>query len=480
MSEIPGFFEELEKKLASAGCGTPTDVLSYSHLVRIESWLEGGFADGVWVEREAAGEIWSDAIQTALDTNDSVTIPALPHPIYIDKPIVLHTGNSLAVHPRTEIRLRPGTNTCMLRNERLRAGQDAALPPDAPRDEGIRMSGGIWNAMNNGKPGGNGNASGGPDGAGSFIGAHGTFLFNSVRNLKIEGVTIIECMSHAVQLCNVSEFAVLDVSLPSVHRDGIHINAPADLGIVRGIRGRTGDDIVALNAWEWKNYAMAFGSISRILVEDVTTEPGYVWSEMRLLAGKKLFDGGGSLDCDIRNCFFRRLKGLHTVKIYSQPNLELGRELDYSGSVGYLEDIHFSDMEVDYLRPESYYCKKDAVFEVCADIQGLTIENINVNFPLGDEAYGNWKLIAVGPLSATCKPGSDDPSRWTEIFEPDAVCTVRGLTIADVCHKEREGTDEYAPCDDPKLLMLERRQTINEDYPHTTPRGGCGYGKIVK
>ncbi len=56
-------------------------------------------------------------------------------------------------------------------------------------------------------------------------------------------------------------------------RDGVHCAGPASFGIIRGIRGRTGDDPVSLLSWDWRQCSASFGPIHHILVEDVSGAP---------------------------------------------------------------------------------------------------------------------------------------------------------------------------------------------------------------
>lgn len=456
------------------------NILSYREFVRKGNWVEGkANTDGLWIEEEVSGEIWSDAIQNALDQNTLVYIPSSFVPVYIDKPIILNSGNCLKLEKETEIRLKPRTNTCMIRNSNMICVPDDSVNPSFKRDKDILVEGGIWNAMNNGMAGGNGNVCGNSDVEKKIYGAHGNFLFNNVQNLTVRNAIIKECTSFAIHVSACSEFLIENIHFPRIYRDGVHVNGPAENGIIRNISGKSGDDIIAVNAWDWLNCTMTFGPIRNILVEDIASEPGYLWSEIRILAGTKLFENGNRFDCDIRNCTFKRLKGIHTVKMYSQPNHEVGIDKDYSPTVGYLEDFHFEDLETDYIKPDNYYCKKGGVFEVCSDVQDLEIKNVKVNFPLTEEKYGDLKLVAVGPLSGTWKYDKLDTSKWVEIFEPDSVCTVSGLKISDVYHKTEFDQEYYTPCNDASKLVVIRKQQVNPNYPNTIPRGGTGYGVIM-
>ena len=77
-------------------------------------------------------------------------------------------------------------------------------------------------------------------------------------------------------------------------------------------------------------------------------------------------------------------------------------------------------------------------------------------------------LVQIGPLSETCRHGSTDPAKWVEIYSPDKDCSVRNLSI--------DGVTTASP---PDLWVKISEQKPNPDYPHTTPRGGNGKGRLI-
>ena len=52
------------------------------------------------------------------------------------------------------------------------------------------------------------------------------------------------------------------------------------------------------------------------------------------LPGVKRFDDGTELDCPLENITLRRITDIRQFKIYDQPNLEMGRDKDFSNGVG--------------------------------------------------------------------------------------------------------------------------------------------------
>jgi hypothetical protein len=438
-------------------------VEAFRHLVREESWTET-WPDtaGKPQSRAVTDEVWTAAMQAALDAQGALHIPARERPYYLDGPIVLKSGQRLTADPQAEIRLKPSCNTCMVRNERVARLNDKPAPADLPLDTEIHIEGGIWTTLAN-TVSSNGNELGRSSKQNPVFGTHGVILLQNVRRVSVKNVTVRQSRPFAVHLVNAHEFTVENVTLDRTRRDGVHVNGPASDGLIRGVRGDSHDDNVALNAWEWKNYAPCYGPIERIVIEDVTGSPEGVpaANSIRLLPGVKRFEDGTTLDCPLRNITLRRITDIREFKLYAQPNLELGRDNDFSLGVGTLKNVRFEGLT--FNRP--------GVIELHADTDGFTIENVTLNSPLAPD----WHLLAIGPKSQTYKhAGSADPARWTEIFSPDLDCTVRNVTITDV--RTRDSLTDL-PIDRVVRVIEQKR---NPDYPKTTPRGGIGKGIWIR
>jgi hypothetical protein len=266
-----------------------------------------------------------------------------------------------------------------------------------------------------------------------------------------------------VHLANAHEFTVENITLEEHYRDGVHVNGPASDGIIRGVRGDPHDDNVALNAWEWSNYAPSYGPIERIVIEYVTGAPEGVpaANSIRILPGVKRFSDGSKLDCPISDITLRRITDIREFKLYDQPNLELGRANDFSHGIGTLKDIRF----------ESLTFHRPGKIEVHANTDSLVIENVSLQHPLTPD----WHLLALGPKSMTYKGATGtDPARWTEIFSPDLDCTVRNVSITGV-----RLLDSQSDLPIEKVVRV-IEQKLNPDYPKTTPKGGTGKGIWIR
>ncbi len=429
-----------------------------------ETWTEKWpDAAGNLETRSVTAEVWTTAFQAELDKNGSLHIPARDRPYYLDGPLILKSGHKLTADPKVEVRLKPGSNTCMVRNEHITGFPDQPVPADTQPDSDIAIEGGIWTTLSVSRRESNGNQRGASSAKKPVFGTHGVFLLQNVRRVTVRNITVRQSRCFGVHLANAREFTIENITLEDQGRDGVHVNGPASDGVIRGVRGDSHDDNVALNAWEWKNYAPSYGPIQRITIEDVSGSPDGVSAanSIRLLPGVKRFSDGTTLDCPISDITLRRISDIREFKLYDQPNLELGRANDFSHGIGTLKDIRFEQLT--FHRPGK--------IEVHANTDGLVIENVDLLHPLTPD----WHLLALGPKSMTYRgaPGTD-PARWTEIFSPDLDCTVRNVTITRVRARASQ-TD----------LPIERvvrviEQKFNPDYPKTTPQGGTGKGIWIR
>lgn len=447
-------------------------VTNYAHLVQRESWQQAWNPDAraVGPAKTVSGAVWSDAIECCLRENGSAHIPKTAEPLYIDRPIVLPSGSRLIVHPQTEIRLRIGAaGTCMVRNANIVFAQTRPVSLCAGADTGIVIEGGIWSdQMNEGRGRG-----GAYDQAGSMPGSRGMFLLHNVSGITVRNVRFRDCSSFAVQIGNAEDFVVENIVFDET-ADGIHVEGPSARGIIRHIAGKTNDDAVALNAWDWDDSSLTFGPITDMLVEDVEIRPGYTWSELRLLPGTKVYPGGERVDCDIRRCVFRNIRGVHTFKMYDQPNISKPEE-DFADPIGKMSDLFFSDIVVDGIRKTDYYDKSsDGVFDICADVEGLSIRNVRFNYIPGEDEMAPF-LVSVGPKALTWARGNG----WYEVFNPNANPVLKRLRIDGVSLPNPDIPGTCVACDAVDKLVHERCLSLNADFPRSMPRGGVGRGQIA-
>ena len=436
---------------------------AWQQLVRSETWTEKWpDASGKSETRNVTAEVWTQAMQATLDAQGTLHIPARAQPYYLDGPLVLKSGQKLSADPTAEIRLKPGSNTCMVRNEQVVTLNTKPVPTDLPLDTDITVEGGIWTTLAT-SVANHGNVRGQSSKENPAFGTHGVILLQNVRRVSVKNVTIRQSRPFGVHLANAHEFTVENITLEEHRRDGVHVNGPASDGLSRGVRGDSHDDNVALNAWEWKNYAPSYGPIERIVIEDVTGAPEGVSAvrSIRILPGVKRFNDGSTLDCPIQDITLRRITDIREFKLYDQPNLELGRNNDFSAGIGSLKNIVFENLTFNH--PSS--------IQIHANTDGLTVRDVKLLFP----APAAYHLIELGPKSMTYKSGGPTtPEKWTEIFSPDLDCTVRNVSVTGI----RAGDSQADLPIEQVVQVIEQKP--NPDYPRTTPKGGTGKGIWIR
>ncbi len=223
--------------------------------LRTETWTEKWpDSTGQLQTISVTAEVWTAAFQVELDRTGSLHIPAREQPYYLDGPVVLRSGQKLTADAKAEIRLKPGSNTCMVRNEHVVTLNTKPVPADLPLDTDITIEGGIWSTLAS-VVSNNGNHLGLSSKEHPAFGTHGVILLQNVRRVSVKNVTVRQSIPFGVHLANAHDFIVENITLEEHRRDGVHVNGPASDGFIRGVRGDSHDDDVALNAWEWKNYA---------------------------------------------------------------------------------------------------------------------------------------------------------------------------------------------------------------------------------
>lgn len=456
------------------------NVLDYKELAYEKELTITNADDSVTTTNE---QIWTNAIQKALDENDCVYIPKMEQRIFIDNSIFLHSNNKLKVDVGQEIVLTPDTDVCMVRNENIIGGAQKHLQLDNP-DCNIVVEGGIWNALSfHDQPdsevvitdddvftnvySGKGRLR--ADKENSITGVFAIMLFSNIKNLIVKNVTMANSLSYGVQLSNCESVFIENILFENYHKDGIHVNGPAKYVHLNELSGKNmGDDLVALNAWDWSTSAMSFGTIEYTLVENVHS----VHSEMRLLPGRKVYDDGNRADCDIRNCMVQNVEGVYTYKMYAQPYFVDTR--DCSETVGVMDNIYMHNISFPEITGGGLNgVSVGGLFEVCADTNNLHFDNITIKNSADDFKKLGIPMIKVGPLSETFKFGSEKPEKWREIMSPDDICTAKNTYIGNVSF-----TDYATTKADADMLIRATKQTINEDYPNTLPKGGTGYGTV--
>ena len=430
--------------------------------------------EGDWYE--LSGDITGSTIQQALDKYKNVSVPDIGKPIVVEEPIILSSDMHLKVAENQIIMQSRTSETCLLRNEHIQNGAFGVTDRNL-RDKNISVEGGIWNFKKSQRFY--------HDKTKSIKGALSAIILCGVEQIHLSNMRIFDneelcgrgttSSSYGIQICDCRDFIVENIDFCNNSRDGVHVNGPAEYGHIKNIRAaEMGDDMVALNAWDWDTSAITFGAIEHIVVEDIKGGG----NEFRILPGQKIFSDGTRLDCDIRNCVLENLSGVYTFKLYAQPNIAnvvIGStKNDVSGTVGVIEDLFVKNVLFNKMSESGFNAiPVKSLFEICSDCSRLHLEDIFIDNTKQQCAALDVKLINVGPLSAVWTNGSENPEDWGEVFDPDAICHAEDIYLDNICFA---GTAET----DVSELVREVKMTINTDYPNTIPKGGTGYGTIGK
>ena len=158
-------------------------------------------------------------------------------------------------------------------------------------------------------------------------------VFSGVRGLRLKGLTVKDPQGFSIMLTDVEDFAVEDITFDCNDRtgneDGVHVNGFARRGRIRGIRGHTNDDLVALNSDEG-DFRSDDCTIEDVLIEDLDGgERGY--TGVRLL----------SRHAQVRNVTVRNIRGKFQYNVVSFTHWA-GK--GYRPGMGHFDDIVIEDI----------------------------------------------------------------------------------------------------------------------------------------
>jgi len=406
---------------------------------------------------EISGTVWSDAIEQSLDEQNALSIPEMPEPVYLDRSIIVGSGARIVVHPQTEIRMIiDEVEHCLIRNKSIVSGQEGPVELCRDADRDIQIEGGIWSDQKNNGAGPQGFRKGKE---GLMLGSQGAIVLSNVENVTIRNVTVKDNSSFGFQIGNARNFLVEGVRVDGT-KDGVHIEGPAEFGIIRDVRGPlAGDDVVALNAWDWRTSSLTFGSITDILVEDIEVEAGSC--AIRVLPGVKLFPDGGTHTCNVERCVFRKIRNCHTFKMYDQPNIRCTKD-DYAADLGTVADLFFEDIHVVPLDLTKHHDKsKCAVFDLCEHARRLHFESVRLDYVPGG-VYPKY-LLSVGPKSSI-RPIPFRKTGTREIYNPQACPVADGITLVNIATRNPDVPGEFIRHEKPSELV----------HCTSCPDGGAG------
>ncbi|MGN1095037.1 MAG: hypothetical protein ACI4QR_01470 [Eubacteriales bacterium] len=372
-------------------------------------------------------ELWADALQAALNEHEIVVIPAREKPYYIEKQIVIPSNRRIEADGAV-IRQTADCYVLMLRNSSTADGTHTPIS-GIKKDSNISINGGRWEESRTNR-GGYGR-SGKYDEERSFFGVSTLFFFNNMENLTITNVVFAHTAGFAVQAGDIKNAVFEHIRFESCYADGLHINGNTENLICRDIKGEVGDDLVALNVYDWQNSSVDFGPMNTVLCEDLKLSESIGYKALRIEPGRYYFDDGSEVDCALNDAIIKDINGIRTFKMYFQtPVYNIG-EAPERGAVGSANNLFFENIKIDLRGPidgfEPYRNSDPvrgsfAAFELGANIGYLSFENIDIT--LYKEKFPYSYLVCCGPKSVR----ADD----REVFDPYLSSRVKTLELKNI------------------------------------------------
>ena len=384
------------------------------------------------VRNENGYEIWTDAFRAALSKKGNILIPPRAEPYYIDDTLIVSSDTHIGADGAT-IKLTPDCEVLMLRSDNTSDGTRMPIIGHE-RTKNVSINGGKWEESREKRCGYGITGRYDRDAAmrkTRFHGVSALFFFNNINHLTIENATFAHTSGFAVQLGDATDAFFEHIRFESCYADGLHINGNTDRVLCRDVKGQVGDDLVALNAYDWQNSSVDFGPIENVFCEDLELSEDSHYKAIRIQPGRYYFDDGSDVDCAIRGMIMKKVRGIKTFKLYFQtPPYKLGNPPE-RGGVGSADNLYFDDIEVDLTEPADVfggYKDSDPVrgsfgaFEFGSEIGRLSFENIDLK--LHRDRWPYSYLAVVGPKSVM--------SGGVEIFDPYISSSVGELLLSDI------------------------------------------------
>ena len=434
-SDPPDFFasDAVEQSVAAA--------------VEENAALQAGLADRVSLRDYAAlarrrdgATTWTEALQRAVAEHEIVVLPPSDKPYLVDGTITVPSNRRIEATGAT-VRLADGMKTVLFRNANATDGTFAPVPPGS-RDTNIAIVGGTWEDCRASRAGygRSGMFNLLPRRPGNFFGVSAMMFFGNCDHVSVVGATFRHAGAFAVQAGDGDAFRFEDIAFDRCFADGLHLNGNLSRVLARRIRGQVGDDLVALNAYDWLNSSVSFGPQRDILCEDLELVriPGFpIYPAIRIQPATYRYADGSTVDCSVSDVVFRHVRGITTFKCYLQtPPYRIGERPEW-GETGSGGNLVFEDVEIDLAGPIDdigQYASSDpvrghfAAFEIGANLSSVALRDVNVTFHADRHPLSH--LLLVGPKSCVLPRQGENDAR--EIFDPYVECRVGKVVLANV------------------------------------------------
>ncbi len=371
---------------------------------------------------------WTEALQRAIDEYEIVHIPEKETPYYIDKTIVIPSDRRIIADKNAVIKQLPDVKVLMLRNEHTKDGSKLPISR-TDSDENISITGGIWEESYSGRRGYG--DSGCYDEENSFYGVSTCMLFNNIKGLSLANMTFRHTAGFSVQVGDCEDAVMTDIRFDECFADGLHINGGTENILIRNVSGQVGDDLVALNMYDWDNSSVNFGSLRNVVCENLDLAENSPYKAMRIQPGIYTYEDGSKIDCTFENAVVKNVRGINTFKMYLQTPAYNIKEVTNSGEAGSMDNVYFEDIKIDLNAPidniEEYaeshpVLGSIAGFELGSRIKNLYFKNIDVT--LYKEKFPMSFFLCIGPKSI--RRGD------TEIFDPYIESYAENLFLENV------------------------------------------------
>ena len=348
------------------------------------------------------GLIWTKALQQALFDHEVVVIPASGETYWIDDTVRIPSNRKIIAYGAA-VQLVAECRVLMLRNERTRDGSHAPID-GSERDHNISIYGGRWAESRDRRAVNHEQCI--YDAEDSMSGVYACMLFNNMQGLTLSDVTFVHTAGYSVQTGDITDALFENIRFEQCFADGLHINGNAYNVWAREISGQVGDDLVALNMYDWLDCAIDYGPADTVLCEGLYLDPASHYRALRILPGVYTYDDGSKAQCSLTDAIISRVTGIETFKMYFQtPCYAIGTDPE-PGEVGKADNIFFEDITVDLggpVDPCDEYLRSDPIrgyfgaFELGSEIGYVSFRNIDLT--LHKDQYPLSKLVCCGPKS---------------------------------------------------------------------------------
>ena len=265
----------------------------------------------------------------------------------------------------------------------------------------------------------------------SMPGISACMAFTNVISLTLSDITIIRAGGFGIQVGNLTDGIIENIIFENTVADGVHINGNTKNVIVKNISGSVGDDIVALNMYDWAASSVCFGPIENLLCENITLSTEGRYKAIRILPGKYFYSDGTFSDCYIKDVIIKCVRGVNTFKLYFQtPPYKIDEKAEV-GESGWGDNLFIEDVVLDLYKPiDAFdeYLKGDGILGTFAAFEFGSrlgrVELSDIKLSIYKDKYPLSYFASIGPKSIR-RDGK-------EIFDPYINSSLTELVIKNV------------------------------------------------